>query len=95
MSLSAVPQPNCRVAPSPFRDRVCVMSVTEIGQMSRLEKVRLMEAIWEDLSHNDADFESPSWHQDELRSTEDRLAAGKDEILDWSDAKKQLRRMFE
>ncbi len=71
------------------------MSVTELQQMSRLEKVRLMETIWADLSREDDAVESPAWHQAELKQTEARYAAGAEELVDWSDAKKELRRRFE
>jgi hypothetical protein len=71
------------------------MSVIELQQMSRLEKVRLMEAIWTDLSREDDSVESPAWHKDELEQTEARYAAGLEEVVDWSEAKKELRRRFE
>lgn len=33
-----------------------------LKQMSRPEKVRLMEEIWQDLSADEQKVESPSWH---------------------------------
>jgi hypothetical protein len=33
-----------------------------LKQMSRPEKVRLMEQIWQDLSADEQEVESPSWH---------------------------------
>lgn len=74
---------------------VRAMSVTELQRMSRLEKVRLMETIWADLSREDDAVESPAWHQAELKETEERYAAGAEEVVDWSEAKKELRRRFE
>jgi hypothetical protein len=39
------------------------MSATlDLKQMSRPEKVRLMEEIWQDLSANEQEVESPLWH---------------------------------
>jgi hypothetical protein len=43
----------------------------------------------------DEAFESPAWHAEELRKTAADFAAGKVEVLDWEDAKKELRRRFE
>ncbi len=54
-----------------------------------------METIWADLSREDDAVESPAWHQAELKQTEARYAAGAEELVDWSDAKKELRRRFE
>ena len=34
----------------------------DLKQMSRPEKVRLMEEIWQDLSADEQEVESPSWH---------------------------------
>ncbi|BET69343.1 hypothetical protein ASA1KI_42610 [Opitutales bacterium ASA1] len=71
------------------------MSSVELAQMSRLDKLRLMEAIWTDLSREEGELESPVWHRETLQATADRLAAGQEEIVDWSQAKKQLRARFE
>jgi hypothetical protein len=63
-----------------------------LKKMSRAEKIMALEAIWEDLSRNEAGFESPAWHQEELAATEQRVKAGKDRPVDWEHAKKQLRK---
>lgn len=71
------------------------MTITEIHQLPRIEKIKLMEAIWADLSNDEETIESPSWHLAELKKTEERFAAGQEEIIDWSEAKKELRKQFE
>ncbi len=60
-------------------------------QLPRTEKLRLMEALWSDLSLEEDRFESPTWHESALRDTERRLANGQEQILDWEDAKRKLR----
>ena len=70
------------------------MSIEAVQQLSRSEKLKLMEALWEELSRSD-EFESPAWHQKELAATEQRLAEGKEQIVDWETAKKKLREKFE
>ena len=50
-----------------------------------------MEAIWEDLTREDEEVESPTWHLDVLLETNQQLRSGKEKILDWSEAKKKLR----
>ena len=54
-----------------------------------------MELLWEQLSRPDDEFESPTWHGKELAATEQRLAEGKEQVMDWESAKKELRRRFE
>ncbi len=68
------------------------MSVLEIKQMPREDKLRLMEALWEDLSRDDADVESPAWHGEALRETATRRSRGEEKVLDWQEAKAQLRK---
>jgi len=66
-----------------------------IHQMSRLEKLSAMEALWEDLSRDEPALQSPAWHEDALRETERRVAAGEEKAMDWGSAKKELRQRFE
>ncbi len=66
-----------------------------IQQMSRVEKLRAMEALWEDLSRDEQALESPAWHEDALKETEQRVASGAEKPIDWDAAKKELRRKFE
>ena len=63
-----------------------------LKEMSRAEKIMALEALWEDLSRNVAEFDSPAWHQEELAATEQRVQSGKEEPMDWEEAKKQLRK---
>jgi hypothetical protein len=71
------------------------MSTAEIQRMPRAEKLKLMEVLWADLSRDEALVESPAWHAEELRKTQARVAAGQEEIVDWEEGKKRLRKMFE
>ncbi|MGO9587958.1 MAG: addiction module protein [Limisphaerales bacterium] len=68
------------------------MSALEIQRMPRQEKLRLMEALWADLSRDEAEVESPAWHADALRETSERVARGEEKILDWEQAKAELRK---
>ena len=68
------------------------MSALEIQRMPRQEKLRLMEALWADLSRDDMELESPAWHADALRETSARVAGGKEKIWDWERAKAKLRK---
>jgi len=69
----------------------CMDVTLSLDQMTTAEKLRVMEAIWADLSRNEADLESPAWHEDVLREREARYRAGEEKPVDWETAKKQLR----
>ena len=64
----------------------------DLQKLSRDEKLRMMEALWEDLSREDVALPSPDWHQQALQETEARAASGQETPLDWEDAKKDLRK---
>ena len=61
-------------------------------QLPRLEKLRLMEALWIELSRDEKELESPAWHAAVLAETSRRLAAGEEQTLDWDLAKAALRK---
>lgn len=91
---------NRRGAGSPTQERLAIrqkpidflaVSTLEVQQLPRLEKLRLMEMLWAELSRDEAEVESPAWHADALRETADRVARGEEKILDWEQAKVKLR----
>jgi putative addiction module component (TIGR02574 family) len=71
------------------------MSIAELRKLPADEKLKIIEALWGDVAADDEAFQSPAWHEAELRKTEADLAAGRVEMLDWEDAKKELRKRFE
>jgi hypothetical protein len=60
--------------------------------MSWDEKPRPMEELWESLSRQAAQFESPPWHEDALRETAIRHLAGEEQPIDWNAAMRELRK---
>jgi hypothetical protein len=58
--------------------------------MSPGEKLRAMEELWESVSREEARLESPPWHQDALRETGGRHDEGKEQLIDWDAAKREL-----
>jgi hypothetical protein len=64
-----------------------MITAADILEMPKLEKIRAMELIWNDLSSNDSDIVSPQWHAAALQDTVDR----DEEPIDWSAAKEMLR----
>lgn len=49
-----------------------------------------MESLWAGLSRRE-ELASPTWHGEVLAETERRLQEGREEVLDWEDAKRRLR----
>ena len=72
-----------------------MQNAKEIKHLSREEKLRMMDALWADLLSEEELIESPTWHKRALQETEKRLAEGKERIVDWHTAKKELREHFE
>jgi hypothetical protein len=62
-----------------------------IREMSAEEKMQAMELLWDDFCSRQPDFRSPDWHEDILNEREKRFREGKDRLLDWEQAKKELR----
>jgi putative addiction module component (TIGR02574 family) len=71
------------------------MSIAELRNLPAAEKLKIIEALWSDLAADDESLPSPAWHEQELRKTEADFKAGRLEVLDWEDGKKELRKQFE
>ena len=66
-------------------------AVLPLDKMTTQEKLRALEAIWDDLSHAPVDIPSPSWQGEELKGREERLAKGLTHFSDWTEAKDRIR----
>lgn len=62
----------------------------QLDQMTIEEKLRVMEALWDDLCCRDA-VPVPQWHRDILDERSRLIEEGKAEFIDWETAKKQIR----
>jgi hypothetical protein len=60
-----------------------------LDQMTVQEKLRAMEALWEDLCQRDA-VPVPQWHKDILDERRRLIEEGKAQFIDWEIAKKQI-----
>jgi hypothetical protein len=63
----------------------------DLQQMTIPDKLRLMEALWEDLSKQDAELKSPEWHGKVLAERERLVESGQEAFIDWEVAKRKLR----
>ena len=62
-----------------------------IENLTRTEKLRMMEVIWDDLSRDAETFSSPEWHAQALKEAERALAENQSHFVSWETAKKMLR----
>jgi len=51
-----------------------------------------MQELWVSLTTDKEPLKLPAWHKKALQETEQRVKAGKEEFIDWDEAKKSLRR---
>jgi hypothetical protein len=68
------------------------MNTTAINQMSWEEKLRALEELWDAITREGDRYGSPAWHEQELKETQQRYDAGAESSMDWSTAKRDLRR---
>ncbi len=62
-----------------------------LDRMTKEEKLRVMEALWSDLSRDETSVASPTWHGDVLRERTEAVKSGAEAFVDWETAKQQLR----
>jgi hypothetical protein len=62
-----------------------------LSHLSRLEKVRMINDLWDDLTHDTEYVQSPGWHEQALEETRQQLANGEIDSVDWNEAKQILR----
>lgn len=63
-----------------------------LNEMTVAEKLAAMEALWESLSAEPDQVESPAWHADVLREREEKIASGEAKFIDWETAKADILR---
>jgi len=64
----------------------------ELSKLSFAQKLNLMETIWDDLTKDEKNLDSPVWHNDILKDREEAVAAGKAQFSDWKEAKARIKR---
>ena len=65
------------------------MLAAKIKEMPVNERIILMEEIWDTLSHEQKDVESPLWHKDILDERKSMINNGEAEYISIQDLKKE------
>jgi len=58
--------------------------------MTISDKLSVMEMLWDDICRDLPDISSPDWHGELLKQREMDVKQGKDEFVDWEEAKKDI-----
>jgi hypothetical protein len=61
-----------------------------LDEMSVEEKIRAMEALWDDLCRRADGVVSPPWHGEVLADREAAARSGEDRFEDWDAAKRRI-----
>lgn len=64
----------------------------DLEQMTVPDKLRLMEALWQNLAACEQEIPSPVWHGAVLAERDRLLESGDDSFIPWESAKQELRR---
>jgi hypothetical protein len=64
----------------------------DLQKMTTPDKLRLMEALWQNLSAGDSEVTSPAWHEEVLAERDRLIISGEETFMDWEIAKKQLQK---
>lgn len=57
------------------------MNTLEIKKLSRTERLQAMEALWDSLTDEESEIESPAWHRDILDERKRKIENGKAEFI--------------
>jgi putative addiction module component (TIGR02574 family) len=63
-----------------------------LSKLSVAQKLDLMEVLWADLTRDEKNLKSPTWHETVLKDREEAYAAGRITVSDWEQAKKRIRK---
>jgi hypothetical protein len=67
-----------------------MIAMLHLDQMTLEEKLRAMEALWDDLCRREEAVPMPQWQKDLLDERERLVEHGKAQFLDWETAKKRI-----
>jgi hypothetical protein len=70
-------------------------ALEQIQEISIHEKLRVMEAIWEQMSREEGNSEVPQWHEEIVNECERLMAEGEAILINCEDAKKRIKAAVE
>lgn len=67
-----------------------MQSPVDLKQMTVPDKLRLMEALWDELCSREEEIPVPDWHKRVLEERERQIEEGKATFIDWETAKERM-----
>lgn len=67
------------------------MNKVQIKKMSTVERLQVMEALWESLLEEESRIVSPAWHEDVLEERKRKLKRGEAEFISLEELKNNRR----
>jgi len=57
------------------------MNIVEIKQMNTVERLKIMEAVWDFLLYDESEIESPEWHGSIFSDRKRKIEEGRAEFV--------------
>ena len=67
------------------------MTIAQIKTMSTIERLRIMEELWDSLNHEEKECESPDWHESILEKRKKKIEKGEGEFISLEKLKSKAR----
>ena len=68
------------------------MSITEIKNITTVERLEAMELLWDALCHEEEEVQSPAWHEPILKKRKERIESGEAKFYTLDQLKERFRR---
>jgi hypothetical protein len=68
-----------------------VRTIPDIAEMTAVQQVELMEALWQNMSERNLNSEPPEWHREYLADREKAVANGEDSFISLDELEADLR----
>ena len=63
------------------------MTIAEISKMSVLERLQTMEALWDSLTREPTEINSPKWHENILSDRKEKIESGNADYISLEELK--------
>jgi len=63
------------------------MNTVDIKEMSTIERLQVMEALWDSLLHEETEIKSPEWHRGILEERKRKIQSGEAKFISLEELK--------
>ena len=63
------------------------MNISDIKNMSTIERIQIMEALWDSLLYEEGEIESPEWHNKIIEERKANIANGNAKFISLKELK--------